>query len=112
MENNSRYIVAGVGFIWGIVEPTVSLIAICLAMVLIDCFTAWRLNMRVAKAYKDKAKSPEFKSKHAMKMFGQLLVIFALIIVAYWIDTKIGMLGDIRLANAIAGLFVAVELLS
>lgn len=98
----SKFIFVFLGAIWAVVEPQIPFMLICTLAVLMDCFTAWQLGRRVRKKYPGKADG-KFKSEHAGKVFVTLLKIYALIILAAFIQRYIFEDLPIRLTNIVAG---------
>lgn len=100
-----------VGFVWGVIEPTIPFALICFGAILLDCYTAWRLNKRVAKAHPNKADG-KFKSIHAKKVFDSVFTVYGVIFLVYWVDMLIIPTTALFLANGVAGIFTMVQLWS
>ena len=92
-----------VGGLLPIFAPTLSFSTICTIAVLMDCFTAWELSKRVKAKFLG-ANDGKFKSVYAGRVFKTLLKVYALIILAFLIDTYI-IPGGVSLAlpNIVAG---------
>lgn len=95
----------GGGALGGVVAclaPTVPFVLICTVAILFDCYTAWALSRRVKKKYPG-ANDGKFKSNYAGRVFMTLIKVYALIVLAYLIDTYI--LGGVlvKLTNVVAG---------
>ncbi len=98
----AKFFFVFLGAVWAVVEPQIPFMLICTLAVLMDCFTAWQLGRRVRKKYPDKADG-KFKSEHAGKIFVTLLKIYALIVLAAFIQRYIFEDLPIRLTNIVAG---------
>ena len=87
------------------VEPTLPYIAICTAMVLADCLTAWSLSRRVRRAHPDRASGDarKFKSHNFGRVVVTLLKTYALIVMAFLIQRHITDGIPVDLAKVAAG---------
>lgn len=43
----TRFIAAAIGLLWCYIEPSLNYIGVCFFALLLDCYTAWRLNRRI-----------------------------------------------------------------
>lgn len=111
----SKYFAVFVGGLTAIFMPIVPLILVAFLFILTDVFMAWRLNQRVikqkraegVKICKDHGK---FFSKKSMKMFGTMIEVFAVILLAHLLDvTILGHLNELHLANYVTGVICAVQ---
>ncbi|MDR1224075.1 MAG: phage holin family protein [Tannerella sp.] len=101
-----------IGALLGYLKPTVPFALICLAAVVLDCFSAWQLSKRVRKKYPD-ANDGKFKSKYASRVFSAIVKVYTLIVLAWFIDriiipTEAGW----YLPNIVAGMFCFVQIWS
>jgi hypothetical protein len=80
-------------------------VLICFLVTAFDCYSAFALSRRVRKKYPE-ANDGKFKSKYAKKIFGDLLEVSALIVLAALIDRYI-IPGEyvVFLPNIVAGMF-------
>lgn len=108
----SRVFAAGVGMLWCWIEPTLPFALLCVFAVLLDCFSAWRLNRRVRNKYPNGGADGKFKSSHASKMVGDLLVVWLCILLAGGVDVIILPHMDLHLGNYVAAIFCLIELWS
>lgn len=97
-----RHIVAAVGALFALLEPTVPFILICTIAVLCDCYTAWALSRRVSKKYPG-VNDGKFKSSYAGRVFVSLIKIYALVILAHLVDVYIFPDWSLHLPNIAAG---------
>lgn len=109
----TRWLSAFVGLLWCYVAPTVPFILICAFAVLIDCFTAWRLNRRIRKKYSKDVADGKLKSSHMSKMISDLVVVFLCIVLAHHVDISLlAHWGGIHLANYVAAVFCLTQIVS
>lgn len=103
------------GGISAIFLPIVPLVLVAFLFVLADVITAWRLNRRVieqkrtegVKICKDQGK---FFSKKSSKVFGTMIEVFAVILLAHLLDvTVLSHLTNLHLANYVAGVICMVQ---
>ena len=99
------------GAMIAILEPTIDYVAICTLAVMMDCYTAWRLSARVKKAHPD-ANDGKFKSRHGRRIFGTILKIYSLIVLAYLVDTVIFPWTVLYLPNIVAAAFCFIQVWS
>ena len=74
-----------------LLEPTLPFILICSFAIFCDCYTAWRLDKRVKAKFGEKApkSSGKFLSSKAGRVIHTLIKVYALIILAYFINMYI-----------------------
>lgn len=102
-----------IGALWCWIEPTIPFVSICAFAVLIDCFTAWRLNRRLRRKYTKEVADGKLKSNNMGKMIPDLLVIFLCILLADKIDgSLLPHWGGIHLANYVAAIFCLTQVVS
>lgn len=111
-EGSSRLIAATFGALIGYLVPTLPFALICVFAVLIDCFTAWRLNRRLRKAFPKGGADGKFRSKYAFSMLQDLAVVYAVMLLAYFVDTYMLTMVDLYLPNWVGGIFCLVTLIS
>lgn len=109
MKTIIKYLVTLTGAVVSIIEPTIPYMVICSLAILADCYTAWQLDRRVKAKFGDKAPkdSGKFRSKDYGKVIHTLIKVYALIIMAYFINIYItsGIGVDITKVAAGAVLF-------
>lgn len=100
-----RWIFTALGAIAVILEPTLPYLLICSFMILADCFTAWSLSRRALKAYPDRVSQDgkKFKSHNFGKVIMTLIKAYALIIMAFFIQSHITDAWPIELTKVAAG---------
>lgn len=86
-----RWAFAGIGAALAILEPTLPYLLICTLVIFADCYTAWSLSRRVAKAHPDKVTKDghKFQSHHFGHVLLTLIKSYTLIIMAYLISRHI-----------------------
>lgn len=86
-----RWAFAGIGAALAILEPTLPYLLICTLVIFADCYTAWSLSRRAAKAHPDKVTKDghKFQSHHFGHVLLTLIKSYALIIMAYLISRHI-----------------------
>ena len=79
------------GALLALLEPTLPFILICSFAIFCDCYTAWRLDKRVKAKFGEKApkSSGKFLSSKAGRVIHTLVKVYALIILAYFINMYI-----------------------
>jgi hypothetical protein len=107
-----KWMFAAFGAAIGYLKPTIPFALICLFAVALDCFSAFQLSKRVRKKYSN-ANDGKFKSKYANRVFNTIFKVYALIVLAYFIDRIIiPTENGLYLPNIIAGLFCFVQIWS
>ena len=91
MKKMFRPIFTALGALLALIEPTLPYIIICTLAIFYDCYTAWQLDRRVKAKYGDKApkNSGKFRSSNAGRVIHTLIKVYALIILAYFINLYI-----------------------
>ena len=92
MNNIGRRLVSLVGAGVAVFEPALPYIVICTLAVLYDCYTAWSLSRRVKKAHPERIRDGKFKSHNAGRVIVTLIKVYALIVLAYLMQSYI--IGD------------------
>lgn len=100
-----RWIFTVTGAIIAIIEPTYPYLFICTFMILADCYTAWALSKRARKAHPKKVSKDgkKFKSHNFGKVIVTLLKAYALIIMAFLIQSHITDGWPVDLTKVAAG---------
>lgn len=100
-----RRIFTAAGAVIAMLEPTLPYIGICTLMILADCYTAWALSRRAKKAHPHRVSDDgkHFKSQHFGKVIVTLLKAYALIIMAFLLQTNITDAWPIDLTKVAAG---------
>ena len=100
-----RWIFTAFGAILAALEPTLPYLLICTLIIIADCYTAWSLSRRARKAHPDKVSEEgrKFKSSKVEKVLVTLLKAYALIIMAFLIQTHITNELPIDLTKVAAG---------
>lgn len=86
-----RWIFTALGGVAAFFAPALPYLLICTALIFADCITAWSLGRRVAKAHPERANSDtgKFKSHHFGAVILTLIKTWALLCLAYMIETHI-----------------------
>lgn len=109
-----RWLFAGIGAIIAILEPTLPYLIICTLMIFADCYTAWQLSKRARKAHPERVSKDgkKFKSQHFGKVIVTILKAWALIIMAFLMQTYITDDLPVDLTKVAAGAICFWQLLS
>lgn len=86
-----RWLFTALGAVVAILEPTLPYLVISTLMIFADCYTAWQLSKRAKKAHPERVSDDgkKFKSQHFGKVIVTVLKAWALIIMAFLIQTHI-----------------------
>ena len=120
VPNITRFIAAAIGLLWCYIEPSLNYICVCFFALLLDCYTAWRLNRRIYSRYREAIKrNPKYnldgklKSKKMTKMVQDFSVLILAIFLATAIDTVVlDYMNPLHLANYLAALYCGVQFVS
>ena len=95
-------------------SPTLPYILLCTAIVLMDCITAWRLAKRVRKAYPHKTTkdTPKFKSVHFRDVLITLMVVYSILVYAFFLDMYVTDSLPFNALKVSAGLIIGWEIWS
>ena len=109
-----RWVFAGIGAIIAILEPSLPYLIICTLMIFADCYTAWQLSKRARKAHPERVSKDgkKFKSQHFGKVIVTILKAWALIIMAFLMQTYITDDLPVDLTKVAAGAICFWQLLS
>ena len=79
------------GATFALLKPTLPYILICTLAIFYDCYTAWQLDKRVKVKFGEQApkKSGKFRSSNFGRVTHTLIKVYALIILAYFINLYI-----------------------
>lgn len=100
---------AAVGVI-AMLEPLGAFVFVCFLAVIIDCYSAFRLSVRVKKKYgKSKGK---FQSKHGKKMISTFFEIAGVLLLVFVIDRTILGFEELYLTKLVSGIFCFLQLWS
>ena len=93
------------GALLALLEPTLPFILICSFAIFCDCYTAWRLDKRVKAKFGEKApkSSGKFLSSKAGRVIHTLIKVYALIILAYFINMYITSGLGVDMTKVVAG---------
>lgn len=94
-----------IGAIFAIIEPAIPYMIICTIAIFYDCYTAWQLNRRVQQKYGDTVPKDtgKFKSSHFGRVIYTLIKVYALIILAYFIQQYITIGTPVDMTKVAAG---------
>lgn len=120
IPNATRIIAALIGFLWCYIEPSINYIAVCFFALILDCYTAWRLNRRIYSRYREAIKKDprckidgKLKSKKMAKMVQDFSVLIMAIFLATLVDTVIlDYMNPLHLANYLAAIYCSVQFIS
>ena len=120
VPNITRFIAAAMGLLWCYIEPSLNYIGVCFFALLLDCYTAWRLNRRIYSRYREAIKKNpkcqmdgKLKSKKMTKMVQDFSVLILAIFLATAIDTVVlDYMNPLHLANYLEALYCGVQFVS
>lgn len=115
--NQDRFLQMVFSIICGVVttlSPTLPYILLCTTIVLMDCITAWRLAKRVRKAYPHKTTkdTPKFKSVHFRDVLLTLMVVYSILVYAFFLDMYVTDSLPFNALKVSAGLIIGWEIWS
>ena len=115
--NQDRFLQMVFSMICGVVttlSPTLPYILLCTAIVLLVCITAWRLAKRVRKAYPHKTtkNTPKFKSVHFRDVLITLMVVYSILVYAFFLDMYVTDSLPFNALKVSAGLIIGWEIWS
>lgn len=109
----SRVAAVIAGIIWAYIEPTLPFILLALFAMLIDCYTAWRLNCRIKRRFPNASADGKLKSSHLSKLVSDMVIVFAAILMAHLIEQLcFPHLMPIYLPNYVCSVFCAIQFVS
>lgn len=120
VPNITRFIAAVIGLLWCYFSPSLNYIGVCFLALLLDCYTAWRLNRRIYSRYRAVIKKNpkcqtdgKLKSKKMRKMVQDFSVLIFAIFLATAIDTVVlDYMDPLHLANYLAAIYCGVQFVS
>lgn len=91
MKSMFRPLFTIIGALVAMIEPALPYMFVCTLAIFYDCYTAWQLDRRVRAKWADAAPrhSGKFKSSHFGRVIYTLLKVYALIILAHFIERYI-----------------------
>lgn len=104
-----RWLLSLASGIVAMLQPTLPYFIICTLFIFADCFTAWRLDKRVAAAFPNKVRKGsggKFKSSHFAKVLFTLIKCYVLIILAFLVDVYIMRSSSETLTRIAAGAII------
>lgn len=107
-----KWFFAIIGLVWCYIESSLPFIVIAAIAMLLDIYSAYRLNCRVRKLYGDKAKDGKLKSNDAAKIIPDALQVLAAIILGLLVDRICFPFSDFYIANYICAAYCLVQALS
>lgn len=109
-----RYIPPVVCALFALLQPTFPFVGVCIFAILIDCYTAWQLAVRLKKKYPDLIdnKSCKFQSRKSGKIIDTTIKAFLIISLAFLIDTIIWPMQKLYLDNIVAAVFCGWQFIS
>lgn len=109
-----EYIPPIVCTLFALLQPTFPFIGVCIFAILVDCYTAWRLAIRLKKRYPDlmKIETCKFQSRKFGKIIDAIIKAFLLISLAYLFDEIIWPMRKLYLDNIVAAVFCGWQFIS
>ena len=93
------------------VEPTLNFFYGIVAVITIDCFSAYNLNRRVKKKYPNYA-TGKLESKKALKVIYTIGKIYGVILIIWFIEKNILMDLSFEITKYVTALFCFIQLIS
>lgn len=84
-------------------EPTYMLILVCFFAIIADCYTAWRLAVRLRRKYPLHPNVGKFQSKKSKKIVDSMIQVLIAVILAYLLDEVIIIGANLYLQYYTAG---------
>lgn len=84
-------------------EPTYMLILVCFFAIMADCYTAWRLAVRLRRKYPLHPNVGKFQSKKSKKIVDSMIQVLIAVILAYLLDEVIIIGANLYLQYYTAG---------
>lgn len=84
-------------------EPTYMLILVCFFAIIADCYTAWRLAVRLRRKYPLHPNVGKFQSKKSKKIVDSMIQVIIAVILAYLLDEVIIIGANLYLQYYTAG---------
>ena len=88
MKFTFRPLFTFLGAVLAVIEPALPYMFVCTLAIFYDCYTAWQLDRRVRAKYGNRApkQSGKFRSSNFGRVIHTLAKVYALIILAYFIN--------------------------
>lgn len=92
------------------IQPLWAFVFVCFIAIMIDCWSAYRLSVRVRRKYgKSKGK---FQSNHAKKMIKTFGEIAAVLLLIFLLDKSVLSAEHLWATKAVTGVFCGLQLIS
>ncbi len=109
----ARIAAAVIGIVWAYIEPTMPFLFLALFAMLLDCYTAYRLNRRIKKKYPKASADGKLKSSHLSKLVSDMVVVFSAIIMAHLVEKWcFPHLAPVYLPQYVCAIFCVVQFVS
>ena len=110
-ETIIKYLIAVGSASIAFIEPTFNFLYAIVAVITIDCFSAYNLNRRIKKKYPNYA-TGKFESKKALKVIYTIGKVYGVILIIWFIEKNI--INDLSfdVTKYVAASFCFIELLS
>ena len=107
----TKYVLAMITASIAFIEPTFNFLYAIVAVITIDCFSAYNLNRRIKKKYPNYA-TGKFESKKALKVIYTIGKVYGVILIIWFIEKNI--INDLSfdVTKYVAASFCFIELLS
>jgi hypothetical protein len=90
-----------IGAFFALINPSLPIFYICVAVILVDCYTAWSLSRRVKRT--TGKSSGVFKSEYAGRVIVTIIKAFVAIVLAFFIQKHIICSDFMDLSKVVAG---------
>ena len=107
----TKYLLAMITASIAFLEPTFNFLYAIVAVITIDCFSAYNLNRRIKKKYPNYANG-KLESKKALKVIYTIGKVYGVILIIWFIEKNILKDLSFEITKYVAALFCLVQLLS
>lgn len=109
----TRLCAAFVGILWAYIEPNIPFLVLALFAMLVDCFTAYRLNCRLKKKFPTAGADGKLKSSHLSKLVSDMCVVFLAIIFSHVVERIcFPHISPLYLPNYVCAIYCLVQFVS
>ncbi len=107
----TKYLLAMITALIAFIEPTFNFLYAIVAVITIDCFSAYNLNRRIKKKYPNYA-TGKLESKKALKVIYTIGKVYGVILIIWFIEKNILKDLSFEITKYVAALFCFIELIS
>jgi hypothetical protein len=107
----TKYVLAMITASIAFIEPTFNFLYAIVAVITIDCFSAYNLNRRIRRKFPNYAKG-KLESKKALKMIYTIGKVYGVILIIWFIEKNIIKDLSFDVTKYVAALFCFIQLIS